>query len=161
MQGKKTMENENLREAVEYGHSKKWITRSNTAVRLARSQDWHDIRKARTLQDSGLVEEIQRHSGQLSSYDYRRIWALIRRSRALHDAPLLSGQRVYWVMRDHGLLLSRRRQPNAGTPLDGQVAVLRSNQRWCSDRFEVRCDNSSPLRVAFALDCCDTTSKSH
>ncbi|XHO74547.1 IS3 family transposase IS1417 [Burkholderia gladioli] len=31
----------------------------------------------------------------------------------------------------------------------------RSNQRWCSDGFEFRCDNGEPLRVTFALDCCD------
>ncbi len=30
-----------------------------------------------------------------------------------------------------------------------------SNQRWCSDGFEFRCDNGRKLRVTFALDCCD------
>uniref|UniRef100_UPI0020212D50 DDE-type integrase/transposase/recombinase n=1 Tax=Escherichia coli TaxID=562 RepID=UPI0020212D50 len=30
-----------------------------------------------------------------------------------------------------------------------------SNQRWCSDGFEFRCDNGEKLRVTFALDCCD------
>ncbi|STI85410.1 Putative transposase [Escherichia coli] len=29
-----------------------------------------------------------------------------------------------------------------------------SNQRWCSDGFEFRCDNGEKLRVTFALDCC-------
>lgn len=38
---------------------------------------------------------------------------------------------------------------------DGKVAVERSNKRWCSDGFEFRCDNGEPLRVTFALDCCD------
>ncbi len=28
-----------------------------------------------------------------------------------------------------------------------------SNQRWCSDSFEFRCDNSEKLSVTFALDC--------
>ena len=37
----------------------------------------------------------------------------------------------------------------------GQVAVLQSNQHWCSDGFELRCDDGSPLRVTFALDCRD------
>jgi len=31
----------------------------------------------------------------------------------------------------------------------------RRDQRWCSDGFEFRCDDTSPLRVNFALDCCD------
>ncbi|GAB5097446.1 hypothetical protein YK56LOC_31620 [Caballeronia sp. HLA56] len=35
------------------------------------------------------------------------------------------------------------------------MAMPRSNQRWCSDGFEFRCDNGAPLRVTFALDCCD------
>ncbi|HFJ0372887.1 TPA: DDE-type integrase/transposase/recombinase, partial [Shigella sonnei] len=33
--------------------------------------------------------------------------------------------------------------------------VKESNQRWCSDGFEFRCDNGEKLRVTFALDCCD------
>ncbi|EPO6110461.1 DDE-type integrase/transposase/recombinase, partial [Escherichia coli] len=37
----------------------------------------------------------------------------------------------------------------------GKVAVKESNQRWCSDGFEFRCDNGEKLRVTFALDCCD------
>ena len=31
----------------------------------------------------------------------------------------------------------------------------RSNARWCPDGFEFRCDDDLPLRVIFALDCCD------
>jgi putative transposase len=34
------------------------------------------------------------------------------------------------------------------------VAVERSNLRWCSDGFEIGCDNGEKVRVAFALDCC-------
>ncbi|MBS7543559.1 hypothetical protein KHC19_10630 [Ancylobacter oerskovii] len=38
---------------------------------------------------------------------------------------------------------------------DGRIAVARSNLRWCSDGFEIGCDNDEKVRVAFALDCCD------
>lgn len=132
------------------------VARSNMAARLARSPDWRDGRKARTPRDSGLVEEIQRHIGQLPSYGYRRVWALMRRDRAQRDAAPVNAKRVYRMMRDHGLLLSRRKQPQIPARRhDGQVAVLQSNQRWCSDGFEFRCDDGSPLRVTFALDCCD------
>jgi hypothetical protein len=42
-------------------------------------------------------------------------------------------KRVYRVMRDHGLLLDHRRRPQMPARRhDGQVAVLRSNQRWCA-----------------------------
>jgi putative transposase len=33
--------------------------------------------------------------------------------------------------------------------------VERSNLRWCTDGFEIGCDNGEKVRVAFALDCCD------
>ena len=29
------------------------------------------------------------------------------------------------------------------------------NRRWCSDGFEIGCDNGERVRVALALDCCD------
>lgn len=44
---------------------------------------------------------------------------------------------------------------------DGRVAVGRSNLRWCSDGFEIGCDNGEKVRVAFALDCCDREAIAH
>ena len=38
---------------------------------------------------------------------------------------------------------------------DGRIAVDERNRRWCSDGFEVGCDNGERVRIAFALDCCD------
>jgi putative transposase len=38
---------------------------------------------------------------------------------------------------------------------DGRIAVNERNRRWCSDGFEIGCDNGEKVRVAFALDCCD------
>ena len=32
---------------------------------------------------------------------------------------------------------------------------MQFNTRWCSDGFELSCDNGERVRVAFALDCCD------
>jgi putative transposase len=29
------------------------------------------------------------------------------------------------------------------------------HRRWCSDGFEIGCDNGEKVRVAFSLDCCD------
>ena len=39
--------------------------------------------------------------------------------------------------------------------LDGKIAVVTRNTRWCSDGLEIGCDNGEKVRVAFALDCCD------
>lgn len=44
---------------------------------------------------------------------------------------------------------------------DGRVAVAQSNLRWCSDGFEIGCDNKEKVRVAFALDCCDREAIAH
>ncbi|SEJ91883.1 Extended Signal Peptide of Type V secretion system [Paraburkholderia tropica] len=67
-----------------------------------------------------------------------------------------NAKRVYRVMSTHGLSMERRAAPpRPQRRHDGKVAVARSNQRWCSDGFEFRCDNGEPLRVTFALDCCD------
>src|SRR6201982_3831515 len=54
----------------------------------------------------------------------------------------------------HGLLLDRHA---GGTERrhDGRIAVDERNRRWCSDGFEIGCDNGERVRVAFALDCCD------
>ena len=38
---------------------------------------------------------------------------------------------------------------------DGVIITLRSNLRWCSDGFEIRCWNGERVQVAFSLDCCD------
>ena len=38
---------------------------------------------------------------------------------------------------------------------DSRIAVNERNRRWCSDGFEIGCDNGEKVRVAFALDCCD------
>lgn len=97
MLGKKTMEAEILKEAVEIARSRKWIAHSPVNVK-----------------------------------------------------------RVYRVMRDHDLLLERRRkQPGVARRHEGRVAVDTSNTRWCSDGFEFRCEDGEKLRVTFALDCCD------
>lgn len=67
-----------------------------------------------------------------------------------------NAKHVYRVMRTHVLLMQRRpTPPRPQRRRDGKVAVDRSNQRWCSEGFEFRCDNGERLRVTFALDCCD------
>jgi len=61
---------------------------------------------------------------------------------------------VYRVMKVHGLLLDRHVGADERRH-DGRVAVDERNRRWCSDGFEIGCDNGERVRVAFALDCCD------
>jgi putative transposase len=59
-------------------------------------------------------------------------------------------------MRDHDLLLERRRkQPGVARRHEGRVAEDTSNTRWRSDGFEFRCDDGDRLRKTFALECCE------
>ena len=57
-------------------------------------------------------------------------------------------------MKVHGLLLDRH-AGGVERRHDGRIAVDERNRRWCSDGFEIGCDNGERVRVAFALDCCD------
>ncbi len=132
------------------------VARSNVAAKRARPADWRDGRAARQTDDAGLVDEIRHVIADLPSYGYRRVWGRLRRERERRCEAPVNTKRVYRVMRVHGLLLERRpTPPHPQRRHDGKVAVAKSNQRWCSDGFEFRCDNGEPLRVTFALDCCD------
>lgn len=132
------------------------VARSNVSAKRARVADWQDGRGAVQQDDTELVEEIQHAVTDLPSYGYRRVWGLIRGEREVRGAAPVNVKRIYRVMRVHGLLLERRpKRPSITRRHDGRVAVGKSNQRWCSDGFEFRCENGEPLRVTFALDCCD------
>ncbi|PNF76404.1 IS3 family transposase [Stutzerimonas degradans] len=177
MLGKKTMEAEVLKEAVEIARSPKMdcaltlvtggrpvklvceslgVSRSQLTARIKQALQPKKVRRRRALDDAALVERIKTAIADLPSYGYRRVWALLRRHAERQVQPALNAKRVYRVMRDHGLLLERRRkQPGVARRHDGRVAVATSNTRWCSDGFEFRCDDGERLRVTFALDCCD------
>ncbi|MEL3345949.1 IS3 family transposase [Escherichia coli] len=175
--GKKTMENELLKEAVEYGRGKKvdsaraliargWgvslvsrclrVSRAQLHVILRRTDDWKDGRRSRHTDDTDVLLRIHHVIGELPTYGYRRVWALLRRQAELDGMPAINAKRVYRIMRQNALLLERKTAvPPSKRAHTGRVAVKESNQRWCSDGFEFRCDNGEKLRVTFALDCCD------
>ncbi|WP_205287920.1 IS3 family transposase [Escherichia coli] len=175
--GKKTMENELLKEAVEYGRGKKvdsaraliargWgvslvsrclrVSRAQLHVILRRTDDWKDGRRSRHSDDTDVLLRIHHVIGELPTYGYRRVWALLRRLDELDGMPAINAKRVYRIMRQNALLLERKTAvPPSKRAHTGKVAVKESNQRWCSDGFEFRCDNGEKLRVTFALDCCD------
>ncbi|EJE4954697.1 IS3 family transposase [Escherichia coli] len=175
--GKKTMENELLKEAVEYGRGKKvdsaraliargWgvsfvsrclrVSRAQLHVILRRADDWKDGRRSRHTDDTDVLRRIHHVIGELPTYGYRRVWALLRRQAELDGMPAINAKRIYRIMRQNALLLERKTAvPPSKRAHTGRVAVKESNQRWCSDGFEFRCDNGEKLRVTFTLDCCD------
>jgi putative transposase len=102
----------------------------------------------------GLVAEIKAVIANLPTYGYRRVHALLRRRALAEGRPPPNHKRVYRVMREHSLLLQRH-AGGAERRHDGRIAVAQSDLRWCSDAFEISCENGERVRVAFALDCCD------
>jgi putative transposase len=102
-----------------------------------------------------LLAEIKATIAELPTYGYRRVHALLRRSRKQNGGAAVNAKRVYRVMKAHGLLLERHSGAGCERRHDGRIAVDRSDVRWCSDGFEIGCENGERVRVAFTLDCCD------
>ncbi len=105
--------------------------------------------------EAELLVEIQAIIAGMPTYGYRRVHALLRRRRAEHGGAAVNVKRVYRVMKAHGLLLERHSGAGAERRHEGRVAVDRPDTRWCSDGFEIGCDNGERVRIAFTLDCCD------
>ncbi|EYR82909.1 transposase [Shinella sp. DD12] len=135
------------------------VARSNVAARAARSPS--GARGRPPQPDRELVEEIKAIIADLPTYGYRRVHAVLRRNAREQGRPWPNAKRVYRVMRLHDLLLERHTGTVDPRRHDGRVAVERSNIRWCSDGFEIGCDNKEKVRVAFALDCCDREAIAH
>ncbi len=108
----------------------------------------------RCCTDREVLLEIMSVVRERASYGVRRVHVLVNRTRRQHGLTLYNHKRIRRVMRMHKLTLPgkvRRRD----RPHTGQVRMPASNQRWCSDGFNIRCWNGDLVRVAFALDCHD------
>ncbi|WP_350239164.1 IS3 family transposase [Pectobacterium colocasium] len=176
--GKKTMEVEILKEAVEYGQSPKMdsaralvakgrriaqvsrtmgVSRAQLSLRIKRSADWQDSRCNRRNDeaDAEIQSAILGIISDMPSYGYRRVWGILRKQRRAEGQPPVNAKRLYRIMRKHKLLLLHDKPERPQREHKGKIAVAESDMRWCSDGFEFGCDNGEKLRVTFALDCCD------
>ena len=135
------------------------VARSNIAARTAgRPQR----RRGRPPQpEDALLARIKSIIAEMPTYGYARVLAVLRREAREKGLEPVNRKRVYRVMRAHGLLLRRHCGSVDERRHDGRVAVDQSNLRWCSDGFEIACDNAERVRVAFALDCCDREAMGH
>jgi putative transposase len=133
------------------------VARSHVHELHHRDEGWHDGRTGRTpAGDAQLLAELREQIAELPSYGYRRACALVNRQRTQDGWARVNPKRAYRVMAQAGLLLPkapRRRQ--SSRPHDGEVAVDRSDQRWCSDGFEIKCDSGETVTATFTKDCCD------
>ncbi len=175
--GRKTVEVEILKEAVEVGREKKLISRASLAGRgrfqvktismvlgVSRSNLADRLTGARaepvnlvTISSKicpEILPDIRAICTEKPSYGYRRVTALLNRKYRAINAPILNHKRVYRLMRQNQLLL----QKHTGRPTrthDGKVVTLKSNLRWSSDTFNIRSFNGEKVEVAFSLDTCD------
>lgn len=101
--------------------------------------------------DSALLERIRKIVEVRASYGYRRVTALLN-CQPNHDR--VNHKRVYRVMRQSGLLLAKHAS-KPERPHEGKIITLKSDLRWCSDGFQIRCWNGDRVHVIFSLDCCD------
>jgi len=104
--------------------------------------------------DDELLAAIKAVIAEMPTYGYRRIHAVLKRQALAGGSSPPNHKRVYRVMKLHGLLLDRH-AGGVERRHDGRIAVDERNRRWCSDGFEIGCDNGEKVRVAFSLDCCD------
>ena len=135
------------------------VARSNIAERVRQRPS--RARGRPPLADQKLLEEIKSIIDDMPTYGYRRVHAILRRKARSENRPWPNAKRVYRVMKVHGMLLQRHTGASDTRRHDGRVAVEQSNLRWCSDGFEIGCENKEKVRVAFALDCCDREAIAH
>ncbi len=104
------------------------------------------------MNDESLLKRIRVVVDARPTYGYRRVAACL--NRGVSPSGRVNHKRVYRVMRDAKLLLPKH-TGKISRPHTGKVITLKSNLRWCSDGFEIRCWNGEKVYVAFSLDCCD------
>ncbi|ENY7210941.1 IS3 family transposase, partial [Escherichia coli] len=84
------------------------VSRAQLHVILRRTDDWKDGRRSRHTDDTDVLLRIHHVIGELPTYGYRRVWALLRRQAELDGMPAINAKRVYRIMRQNALLLERK-----------------------------------------------------
>jgi putative transposase len=135
------------------------VARSHVHEKAHRSEHWIDGRTATRIDpasDALLIDAVRAEITALPTYGYRRAGALVNRTRSVIGLRPVNHKRIYRVMKQHSLLLPKAPKRRASSrPHDGVVAVPESDRRWCSDGFEIACDNGQVVTGTFTKDCCD------
>jgi putative transposase len=104
--------------------------------------------------DEELLGEIKTILEKRPTYGYRRVTALLNKELSILGKDKVNHKRIYRIMKEHHLLLAKANKKPTRTH-DGKIITLKSNMRWCSDYFTIRCWNGDGVHVAFSLDTCD------
>lgn len=104
--------------------------------------------------DAIVLYEIQEILRIRSTYGYKRVTSMINKIRLKNGLERYNRKRILRVMQINGLVYPKPvgRREHVAT---GKVMTLKSNTRWCSDCFEIKCFNGEKVFVIFALDTCD------
>ncbi len=104
--------------------------------------------------DARLLPLIKEIVSSKPSYGYRRVTRLLSKQLQSSGFQPVNHKRVYRIMKANGMLLARHGTRPTRTH-DGKIITLKSNLRWCSDTFGLRCWNGDLVQIAFVLDCHD------
>jgi transposase InsO family protein len=127
------------------------VSRSNL---IERHQRRYFVRRRRCIHDTDVTARIKQVVDARPTYGYLRTARVVSRALVAEGGARVNAKRVYRIMKDQGWLLARHTGKSTRTH-DGVIITLRSNLRWCSDAFEIRCWSGERVQVAFSLDCCD------
>lgn len=130
------------------------VSRSRLMERLSDTNAMRP-RQYRKEQDEDLLCLIREILDERKTLGYRRVLIYLNRRLETEGCARVNHKRLYRIMHAHGLLLAKHSGKRPNRPHDGKVITLRRNTRWCSDGFEIPCDNGEVVRVAFSLDSCD------
>lgn len=128
------------------------VSRSNLIHRL--SQEETPMKPITKADDSRLLPLIKDILAQKPSYGYRRVTTLLCRHLKADGMQPVNHKRIYRIMKANDMLLAKHGTRPSKTH-DGKIITLKSNLRWCTDTFGLRCWNGDLVQVAFVLDCHD------
>lgn len=111
--------------------------------------------KPLSLSDQQLLEDLKVIVNERPSYGYRRACAVLNRKYKELSYAKVNHKRVYRVMKAAKLLLPKYVGYQQNRKHEGKIITLKSNTRWCSDSFQIRCWDGNKLEVAFVMDTCD------
>lgn len=116
--------------------------------------------KYNKLDDEWLLPMIREIIAEKGSYGYRRVTARLCALLEKDGKERVNPKRIYRIMKSAGLLLQKHTGKQTQTH-NGTIITLKSNLRWCSDAFEIKCWSGEKVQVAFSLDCCDREAMSY
>jgi len=107
------------------------------------------------VSDEEILQRIRGLVAQRPSYGYRRACAVINRTLVTDGLPKANHKRIYRLMKEANLLLPKFVGFQPKRKHEGTVQTLRSNTRWCSDSFQIRCWDGRRIEAMFVIDTCD------